>query len=78
MCVGGGGRGGGGGWGWMCCVLLHEWQGWRGELVAGNGAGGGGARVGIGVQVLVAVVLALEVMLVPVFRSWLPSLRRIL
>ena len=62
----------------MCCVLLHEWQGWRGELVAGNAAGGGGARVGIGVQVLVAVVLALEVMLVPVFRSWLPSLRRIL
>ena len=62
----------------MCCVLLHEWQGWRGELVAGNGAGVGGARVGIGVQVLVAVVLALEVMLVPVFRSWLPSLRRIL
>ena len=48
------------------------------ELVAGNGAGGGGACVGIGVQVLVAVVLALEVMLVPVFRSWLPSLRRIL
>ena len=40
--------------------------------------GGGGACVGIGVQVLVAVVLALEVMLVPVFRSWLPSLRRIL
>ena len=66
------------GWGWAGCVLLHEWQGWRGELVAGNGAGGGGARVGIGVQVLVAVVLALEVMLVPVFRSWLPSLRRIL
>ena len=41
----------------MCCVLLHEWQGWRGERVAGNGAGGG-ACVGTGVEVLVAVVLA--------------------
>ena len=61
----------------MCCVLLHEWQEWRGEQEAGNGAGGG-ACVGTGVQVLVAVVLALEVILVPAFRSWLPSLRRIL
>ena len=52
-------------------------RGRRGERVAGSGAGGG-ACVGTGVQVLVAVVLALEVMLVPVFRSWLPSLRRIL
>ena len=23
----------------MCCVLLHEWQVWRGDRVAGNGAG---------------------------------------
>ena len=38
--------------------------------------GGGGACVGIGVEVLVAVVLALEVVLAPVFRSWSPSCSR--